>query len=328
MIHINDIPVQGKNDAPTRILNKYSTLTDFGYARYIPDHTKLQSIVGTPQYVAPEVIRDGKYNKTVDYWSIGIIAFEILYGIRPFIPHCEFYRIMKMIQKKPKYCIAIKEDFFNFNSKKNVQDKEEDKFLFIETISKQNNSSFIFTKKLEIWLRLALDSDYKSRGQIGNELKFYTELDTILNSKIITVFSLNSYQFLSYEVTQFMTKEKFLERLCQEIKIEQRNLYLILPLLHPKKSLKNISLAMDFYVKEWIDREPGTPLAMLYIMDIRQCDFNVKCLEFSSIVMNCMELSHDTCISLSKGLLEQFELDTHFLISNEQRHLEANNFKE
>ncbi|KAL9890563.1 inhibitor of nuclear factor kappa B kinase subunit beta isoform 1-T1 [Glossina fuscipes fuscipes] len=298
---------------------RHYKLADFGYTRCIPEHTKLQSVVGTPEYVAPEVIRGARYNETVDYWSIGVIAFEMLCGIRPFLPHCEFYRIIETIQKKPQYCIAIKENF----DTKIVPKRDGDEFIFVESIFPENNSTFVFAKKLEAWLRLALDSNYKSRGHIGNELKFYTELDAILSSKVVTVYCLTSYQFFSFEVTPSMPTEWFLNTLCHETKIEARNLYMILPLIHPKNSLDNISIAMDFYVEDWIRREPENPLAMLYVMDVRQCDCNVKCPKFSPTIMDCMELCAENCNSLSKGLLEEFELHTHFVISDEQRHLEA-----
>lgn len=44
----------------------------------------LYSTVGTPDYIAPEIFSQVGYNETVDWWSIGIILYEMLVGYPPF----------------------------------------------------------------------------------------------------------------------------------------------------------------------------------------------------------------------------------------------------
>ena len=58
-------------------------LVDFGLSRVVDDGIYLDTKVGTPFYVAPEVLR-GKYNKMCDMWSIGVIAYTLLCGYPPF----------------------------------------------------------------------------------------------------------------------------------------------------------------------------------------------------------------------------------------------------
>ena len=42
-------------------------------------------IVGTPDYIAPEILNGkGLSSRAIDYWSIGVILFELLVGIPPF----------------------------------------------------------------------------------------------------------------------------------------------------------------------------------------------------------------------------------------------------
>jgi len=49
-----------------------------------------QSVVGSPEYIAPEVLEEKGYDKSIDYWSLGIIFYEMLSGYTPFIAENEF----------------------------------------------------------------------------------------------------------------------------------------------------------------------------------------------------------------------------------------------
>lgn len=54
--------------------------------KVIPASTKsgMMRIVGTPDYIAPEVLRTGEYSKAADWWAVGIIAYELLTNYPPF----------------------------------------------------------------------------------------------------------------------------------------------------------------------------------------------------------------------------------------------------
>jgi cGMP-dependent protein kinase len=60
----------------------YPKLIDFGTAKVIHDRT--YTIVGTPHYMAPEVILGNSYSFSVDVWSLGVMLYEFLCGIVPF----------------------------------------------------------------------------------------------------------------------------------------------------------------------------------------------------------------------------------------------------
>ncbi|KAI9203286.1 kinase-like domain-containing protein [Polychytrium aggregatum] len=59
-------------------------LADFGVSNIVEDGSMLKTVVGSPGYVAPEVIRRSGHGRPADVWSVGIIAFILLSGYHPF----------------------------------------------------------------------------------------------------------------------------------------------------------------------------------------------------------------------------------------------------
>ena len=60
-------------------------LTDFGLSKILEaEDDKAFTICGTPQYLAPEIIKRKGYNKAVDWWSLGCVMYEMLTGKIPF----------------------------------------------------------------------------------------------------------------------------------------------------------------------------------------------------------------------------------------------------
>ena len=55
-------------------------LCDFGFAKIIGEKSFRRSVVGTPAYLAPEVIRNKKFNRSLDMWSVGVIIYVSLSG--------------------------------------------------------------------------------------------------------------------------------------------------------------------------------------------------------------------------------------------------------
>ncbi|KAM3610647.1 uncharacterized protein V6R79_006901 [Siganus canaliculatus] len=58
----------------------YIKLVDFGFAKKIRCGQKTWTFCGTPEYVAPEIILNKGHNFSVDFWSLGILVFELLTG--------------------------------------------------------------------------------------------------------------------------------------------------------------------------------------------------------------------------------------------------------
>jgi CRP-like cAMP-binding protein len=64
--------------------NGYLKLIDFGVAKDLSSRDHTTTLIGTSHYMAPEIILGKGYGFSADYWSIGIVMYEILYGNMPF----------------------------------------------------------------------------------------------------------------------------------------------------------------------------------------------------------------------------------------------------
>ncbi|KAJ8246785.1 hypothetical protein GJAV_G00255380 [Gymnothorax javanicus] len=59
-------------------------LCDFGFSRIIGEKSFRRSVVGTPAYLAPEVLSSDGYNRSLDMWAVGVVLYVSLSGTFPF----------------------------------------------------------------------------------------------------------------------------------------------------------------------------------------------------------------------------------------------------
>ncbi|CAD8133760.1 unnamed protein product [Paramecium octaurelia] len=85
---------------PANILfdNDQLKIADFGFSRRI--NNTMTSIVGTPMYMAPQILFKQEYTSKCDIWSLGIVFFELLFGKLPWMTR-DIIDLLDKIQNQP-----------------------------------------------------------------------------------------------------------------------------------------------------------------------------------------------------------------------------------
>lgn len=86
--YLHSLQIIYRDLKPENILLDYKghiVLTDFGLCKEgIEPSGTTSTFCGTPEYLAPEVLRKQEYDKTVDWWCLGAVLYEMMYGLPPF----------------------------------------------------------------------------------------------------------------------------------------------------------------------------------------------------------------------------------------------------
>eukprot|EP00066_Takifugu_rubripes_P008645 XP_003974973.1 PREDICTED: inhibitor of nuclear factor kappa-B kinase subunit beta [Takifugu rubripes] len=233
-----------------RLIHK---IIDLGYAKQLDQSSLCTSFVGTLQYLAPELIERQMYTVTVDYWSFGTLVFECITGFRPFLPSWQPVPWHNKVMLKGDNDIVVYE-----NLTREVH--------FSKHLPQPNNLNSLLSLKLERWLQLMLKWSPQERGKDpgATPSDCFSQLEVILQLKLVHVLNMMSAKILSYSVSDDETVADLQLRIEKDTEIPVVDQEL---LLEAGLALEPQALAMQCAIDySQIDgRRTDLPLVFLFV---------------------------------------------------------------
>lgn len=158
-------------------------IIDLGYAKEFDQSSLCNSFVGTLQYLAPELFERKPYTRAVDLWSLGIIAYEVIVGQRPFSPNASPAQWIPLVNNKGSS--DIRGDLRSSGS-----------YVYDDRLPPLNHLTRVLKEDLERWLRILLETKPELRGRRDN-LTVYEILENILARPTANIFSTRSLSVIS-----------------------------------------------------------------------------------------------------------------------------------
>ncbi|XP_055316241.1 inhibitor of nuclear factor kappa-B kinase subunit beta [Sitodiplosis mosellana] len=224
-------------------------LTDLGCSKPKDFRNIEASLVSKMVYSAPELIISEKHSYSVDYWSMGMVIYEVITGTRPFVPHLPLAQWILRVRAKESKHITMYED-------------DAGKIVYSNEIYGENQISTMFSKLLETWFKLAFEWNKKQRGYVFERptiatnseladsppvqvLKFFQSVDDILEKKILTIFVLTNYTYLSVVIDNNTTNDDLFAFIEQKAHIPTSQCHIIMAADLTKQFTKPIELYVD-----------------------------------------------------------------------------------
>ena len=212
--HLHEQKIIYRDLKPENILmdeDGYICLTDFGLAKILKEGEKAYSFCGTPDYLAPEILAETGASYPVDWWSLGILTYEMIVGFPPFYTgQANNNKMYEMIKKKAVYFpdpqrhnIAMSEECKDFISKlldKNANSRLGTKSGLNEILAhpwlkdyydKEN----IMEKTIEAPMQPKLSADPLDVSQFDTVFTSEEAMVSIIPTKKVNIINQNKTQF-------------------------------------------------------------------------------------------------------------------------------------
>merc|ERR550525_1424393 len=112
--HLHSLDIIYRDLKPENILlheTGHICLTDFGLSKDLdPNIPEAHTFCGTPEYLAPEIVSHQGHGKAVDWWSLGILCYELCIGIPPFYHQNLNTMYSKITKDAPKFPVSLSKE--------------------------------------------------------------------------------------------------------------------------------------------------------------------------------------------------------------------------
>lgn len=161
--HAHEHDIVHRDIKPANILmhDGLCKISDFGLGRALQDDvslTKEGTVLGTPAYIAPEQIQGKKPTAACDQYALGVLFYELLTGVRPFISNDSVALLMMQLQETPVDPRTHREEI-----------PEKVSAVVLRMMEKDPKKRFPSVQKALVALRIATDDEEQAAETVATE---------------------------------------------------------------------------------------------------------------------------------------------------------------
>ncbi|XP_054918926.1 inhibitor of nuclear factor kappa-B kinase subunit alpha-like isoform X1 [Dermacentor andersoni] len=176
-------------------------IIDLGYAKEFDQSSLCNSFVGTLQYLAPELFEKKPYTRAVDLWSLGILAYEVIVGQRPFSPTASPAQWIPLVHNKKSG--DIRGDIAPNGER-----------CYWKTLPVETCLTSVFKKDIEEWLQVLLETKPDQRSR-HHGLTVFEILGKLLAQPTVHVFCIAKMSVVSVALK---SEDSIMDCLSQALK--------------------------------------------------------------------------------------------------------------